>query len=248
MRRIRERPVHGGHAPCAGPTRTRSLPGSTRSSRGWAAYYRIGVCPSVPTTRWMPTCGGSPGNGPTSPTRTSRGAGSSPGTSACSTRSGRTSGCSGPGDRLLPAKFAWTKIVRHRMVPGGRPPTIPPSPGTGSSGDAGEPPVDTDTWHLLRRQRGRCPLCGGLLLHADRHPRPRRNGSSGTPSRARRSASYLTHGRPGPRHDDQTRLIHASCQRELQARQRRKPEQQPRPATPYGLLEPCAGIDPHARF
>jgi MFS family permease len=50
------------------------------------------------------------------------------------------------------------------------------------------------------------------------------------------AASYLTHhGWLGPRHDDQTRLIHASCQRELQARQRRKPEQQPRPATPLRL-------------
>jgi RNA-directed DNA polymerase len=30
--------------------------------------------------------------------------------------------------------------------------------------------VDPATWHLLRRQRGRCPLCRGLLLHADRQP------------------------------------------------------------------------------
>ena len=33
-------------------------------------------------------------------------------------------------------KFAWTKIVRHRMVAGRASPTIPPSPGTGSSGGA----------------------------------------------------------------------------------------------------------------
>ena len=51
------------------------------------------------------------------------------------------------------------------------------------------------------------------------------------------AASYLTHhGRPGPRHDDQTRLVHTSCQRGLQARQRRKPEQQQlQPATPSRL-------------
>ena len=31
-------------------------------------------------------------------------------------------------------------------------------------------PVDPATWHLLRRQRGRCPPCRGLPLHADRRP------------------------------------------------------------------------------
>ena len=31
-------------------------------------------------------------------------------------------------------------------------------------------PVDPATWHLLRRQRGRCPLCRGLLLHAEDPP------------------------------------------------------------------------------
>jgi RNA-directed DNA polymerase len=35
------------------------------------------------------------------------------------------------------------------------------------------------------------------------------------------AASYLTHhGRPGPAGQDQTRLVHASCLRGLQARQR----------------------------
>ena len=120
----------------------------------------------------MTTCGDSPGNGRTSPTRTSRGAGSSPGTSACSTRPGRTNGCSGAGrPASTSAKLAWTKIVRHRWSPGGRLPTIPPLPGTGSSGGAATASlVDPATWHLLRRQRGRCPLCRGLLLHADRQP------------------------------------------------------------------------------
>ena len=30
--------------------------------------------------------------------------------------------------------------------------------------------MDTATWHLLRRQHGRCPLCRGLLLQADHQP------------------------------------------------------------------------------
>jgi hypothetical protein len=40
-------------------------------------------------------------------------------------------------------------------------------------------------------------------------------------------ASYLVHhGRPGPPNGDQTRLVHAPCQRRLSARQRREPEPQ----------------------
>jgi RNA-directed DNA polymerase len=36
------------------------------------------------------------------------------------------------------------------------------------------PPVSPATWHLLRRQRGRCPLCRGLLLYASREPHDER--------------------------------------------------------------------------
>jgi hypothetical protein len=43
------------------------------------------------------------------------------------------------------------------------------------NGPRGDSPEDQDTtdaatWRQLRRQRGRCPLCPGLLLHADREP------------------------------------------------------------------------------
>ena len=45
------------------------------------------------------------------------------------------------------------------------------------------------------------------------------------------ATSYLTHdGKPGPGRDDQTRLVHASCQRALKARERRKPALQPAPS------------------
>jgi len=33
------------------------------------------------------------------------------------------------------------------------------------------PPLSADRLRLLRKQQGRCPLCGNLLLHADREPR-----------------------------------------------------------------------------
>jgi RNA-directed DNA polymerase len=68
-------------------------------------------------------------------------------------------------------KFAWTPIVRHRMIAG-----------TASRDDPSltdywarrrrrnPPPVGTTTLRLLRVQHGRCPICRGLLLHADREP------------------------------------------------------------------------------
>ena len=68
-------------------------------------------------------------------------------------------------------KFAWTPIVRHRMVVG-----------TASSDDPAltaywaerrrrhKPPLGRTTLRLLQAQRGRCPICRGLLLHADCEP------------------------------------------------------------------------------
>ena len=68
-------------------------------------------------------------------------------------------------------KFAWTKIVRHRMVAGRASPDDPAWTGYWDQRRRRTRlPVDTATWHLLRRQRGRCPLCRGLLLHADHQP------------------------------------------------------------------------------
>jgi RNA-directed DNA polymerase len=68
-------------------------------------------------------------------------------------------------------KFAWTKIVRHRMVAGRASPDDPALTGYWDQRRRRTRlPVDPATWHLLRRQRGRCPLCRGLLLHADHPP------------------------------------------------------------------------------
>ncbi len=61
--------------------------------RGWAAYYR-GVVSSEASTRWTTTCGSSPTSGLSTATRTSPSTGSSPGTTACSTRPDATGGYS----------------------------------------------------------------------------------------------------------------------------------------------------------
>ena len=98
-----------------------------------------------------------------------------------------------------------------------------------------KPPLDRYSLRLLSRQDGLCPLCGDHLLSAGQPPQSPEQWERWWLHVTRKAiaASYLTHGRPGPADGDQTRLVHASCQRALQARQRRKPALQP--ATPSRL-------------
>jgi RNA-directed DNA polymerase len=78
------------------------------------------------------------------------------------------------GDRASGAyltKLAWTKIVRHQMVDGFASPDDPDRADYWAARKRRrKPPIDR--WGLiqLERQRGRCPLCGQLLLHADHEP------------------------------------------------------------------------------
>ena len=77
-------------------------------------------------------------------------------------------------------KFTWTKIVRHRMVPG----TASPDDPALTEYWAGrrrkqKTPLDRARLRLLQAQHGRCPACGDLLLHADHEPQSPTSGSSG---------------------------------------------------------------------
>ena len=68
-------------------------------------------------------------------------------------------------------KLAWTKIVRHPLVRGRASPDDPAQASYWAERRRKHrPPLDRSTLHLLRRQNGRCPFCGDLLLHADREP------------------------------------------------------------------------------
>jgi RNA-directed DNA polymerase len=134
-------------------------------------------------------------------------------------------------------KFSWTAIQRHVLVTGAASPDDPAlAQYWATRRNKVKPPLDRYTLRLLTRQDGLCPLCGDPLLAAGQPP--------GSPEQWERwwlhvtrraiAASYLAHhGRPSPATDDQTRLVHASCQRGLQARQRTNPALQP--ATPSRL-------------
>jgi RNA-directed DNA polymerase len=68
-------------------------------------------------------------------------------------------------------KFAWTKIVRHQMVPGTASPDDPSLTDYWARRRRRiTPPLDGISLALLRAQGGRCRACGGLLLLADHEP------------------------------------------------------------------------------
>jgi RNA-directed DNA polymerase len=121
-------------------------------------------------------------------------------------------------------KFAWTDIVRHVMVQGGCSPDDPALVEYWAERRRRvKPPLDGYTLRLLTRQDGRCPLCGDELLTADQPPQSPAEWERWWLGIIRRAivADYLVHhSGSGPAHDDQTRLVHAPCQRELRAHQR----------------------------
>lgn len=139
--------------------------------KGWAAYYRIGVSKRAFTSLddhvWRLTYKWARHSHPNRLKRwvTARYFGQ-----FNTSRQDRwVFGDRGSGRYLT--KFAWTPIVRHRMVPG-----------TASVDDPAladfwakrrrrsNPPLARTILRLLQAQDGRCPLCGTLLLHADQQP------------------------------------------------------------------------------
>jgi RNA-directed DNA polymerase len=133
-------------------------------------------------------------------------------------------------------KFSWTAIRRHVPVKGAASPDDPALAGYWAERrEKVKPPLDSYTLRLLARQDGLCALCGDHLLSAGQPPNSPEQWERWWQHVTRRAiaASYLVHhGRPGPAVNDRTRLVHASCQHELQARQRRNPALQLQPAKP----------------
>lgn len=69
------------------------------------------------------------------------------------------------------AKFSWTRIVRHTLVKGKSSPDDPTlAEYWAARRRRGKPPLGPFLMRLLREQKGRCPACGDLLLHADQEP------------------------------------------------------------------------------
>ena len=126
-------------------------------------------------------------------------------------------------------RFSWTAIERHVPVRGSASPDDPALASYWAERRKKmKPPLDRYSLRLLSRQDGLCPLCGDHLLSADQPPQSPEQWERWWLHVTRKAiaASYLVHhGRPGPAGRGTTRLVHASCHRGLQARQRGNPAQ-----------------------
>jgi RNA-directed DNA polymerase len=116
-------------------------------------------------------------------------------------------------------KFSWTKIVRHTMVKGW---ATPDDPTLADYWDwrrgRKQPVLDRARWRALRAQHGRCPLCGGLLLHADAEPQTPDDWEQWSTVTRLAIRKHAVTAQPGPStpYDIPTfRLIHTGCQRRL---------------------------------
>jgi len=141
------------------------------------------------------------------------------------------------GDVAFLTKFSWTTIVRHQLVTGWASPDDPDLADYWAARRRKvPPPLDGYNLRLLSEQGGRCLLCGDHLLSPHQPPQSPRDWERWWLNVVKRAiaADYLTHqGRDGRSDGNRTRLVHASCNRSLTARQRRSPV--PSTAMPTGL-------------
>jgi RNA-directed DNA polymerase len=185
--------------------------------RGWAAYYRIGVSKRAFATLdahlWRLVYKWASFSHPNKPTRwlIARYFGKfNPARQDTWVFGSRETGY------YLP-KFAWTKIVRHRMVAGTASPDDPSLTGYWAERrQRSKPPLDNAVLRLLQAQHGRCPLCRGLLLHADHQPQTPREWETWLAATRKAVRKHAITAAPALGTSDDhaaLRLIHAHCHR-----------------------------------
>ena len=111
-------------------------------------------------------------------------------------------------------KLGWTKIVRHSLVVGAASPDDPALTGYWAQRRGKNPPLlDRSVLILLARQKGSCPLCRDLLLHADHEPSsPTEWEQWHRVTRKAITKQYVTTQRDTGTSGG-TRLVHSHCQR-----------------------------------
>jgi len=118
-------------------------------------------------------------------------------------------------------KFVWTKIIRHTLVKGEASPDDPSLANYWADRRRrGRPPLDRVGLRLLLTQHGRCPLCGGLLLHADHEPQSPRQWEQwlATVRKATRKQAILVEPQAAaPDQRATLHLVHTHCRRRAPA-------------------------------
>jgi len=119
-------------------------------------------------------------------------------------------------------KLAWTKITRHQMVTWTASPDDPDlSAYWAARTQRRKPPLSKRGLIQLERQHGRCPLCGGLLLHADHEPQSPAEWEQWIKvvrSAIRRQAITADQRPARPGGPAASRLLHTSCARKATRR------------------------------
>lgn len=115
-------------------------------------------------------------------------------------------------------KFAWTKIVRHQMVDSFASIDDPKLVGYWAARRhrSSRPPLNRDGRRLIAYQRGRCPLCDNLLLHADaepQHPDEWEQWITATRKAVRARALTIQAGSDETNDHNALHLVHADCAR-----------------------------------
>ena len=90
----------------------------------------------------------------------------------------------------------------------------------------GKPPLNSVILRLLRRQDGRCTLCGGLLLHTDEEPQtPEQWAQWLTATRkAIRKHAVTTDAGSGTPNETHPYLLHAFCRSRTKPAGAQKPQ------------------------
>jgi len=149
------------------------------------------------------------------------------------------------------AKFAWTDIVRHQQVKGWASPDNPDlADYWAERRRRRKPPLDRSRLRLLQAQHGRCPLCRGLLLHADHEPQTPQEWEQwvkATRKAIRKQAVIVGAGRGTSDETVALQLIHAHCARRHYAGYANGPAPKS-PTRLRGLLEPRCPENGRVRF
>jgi RNA-directed DNA polymerase len=185
--------------------------------RGWAAYYRIAVSSETFTAldnyMWKLTYKWARHTHPNKPGRwvADRYFGQ-----FHKTRRARWVFGDRPSGAYL-LKFAWTRIVRHQMVPGTASPDDPALTAYWAERRRKAPPLPNGktSLRLYESQNGRCPLCGAWLLPSDDPPQTPREWETWLAA-ARATIIQINAQADGmPNDPNRARLIHTRCRERL---------------------------------